>query len=74
MSPKGREQILRLVGPGEAFNEIGGLLGSSNLVMVIALERSIVLLIIPVVKQRLLEGPPFEAKQPQAEVFQAKPA
>ena len=42
MSPKGREQILRLVGAGEAFNEIGVLLGSSNLVTVVALERSVV--------------------------------
>jgi len=42
MSPEGREQIIRLVGPGEVFNEIGTLLGSSNLVTVIALERSVV--------------------------------
>jgi hypothetical protein len=34
----------------------------------------LVLLIIPVVKQRLLEGPPPEARQPQAQVLQAKPA
>ena len=42
MSPKGREQILRLVGAGEAFNEISVLLNSPNLVTVVALERSVV--------------------------------
>jgi CRP/FNR family cyclic AMP-dependent transcriptional regulator len=42
MSPKGREQILRLVGAGEVFNEVGVLLGSTNMVSVVALERSIV--------------------------------
>lgn len=42
MSPKGREQILRLVGAGEAFNEISVLLSSPNLVTVVALERSVV--------------------------------
>jgi len=33
-----------------------------------------VLLFIPAVKQQLLEGPPSEAKQPQTQVLQAKPA
>lgn len=42
MSSKGREQILRLVGAGEAFNEISVLLSSRNLVTVVALERSVV--------------------------------
>ncbi len=34
----------------------------------------VVLLVIPVVKQRLLEGSPSEAKKPQAQILQAKPA
>jgi CRP/FNR family transcriptional regulator len=38
MSPAGREQIVRFVGPGEAFNELGVLAGTPNQVTVIALE------------------------------------
>lgn len=34
----------------------------------------VVLLVIPMVKQRLLEGPPSEVKRPPAEVLQPKPA
>ncbi len=38
VSPAGREQTLRFVGPGETFNEISVLAGSANLATVVALE------------------------------------
>lgn len=38
ISTSGREQIIRFVGPGEAFNEIGVFAGGSNLVTVETLE------------------------------------
>ena len=41
-SPAGREQIMRFVGPGEVFNEIGVLVGDVNLVTVVALESAMV--------------------------------
>jgi CRP/FNR family transcriptional regulator len=40
MSPTGREQVIRFVGPGEVFNEIGVLAGETNLVTVEALETA----------------------------------
>ena len=39
-SPSGREQIIRLLGPGDVFNEIGLLTDGKNLVTVQALEDS----------------------------------
>jgi CRP/FNR family cyclic AMP-dependent transcriptional regulator len=39
-SPAGREQIIRLLGPGDIFNEIGLLTDGKNLVTVQALEES----------------------------------
>lgn len=39
-SPLGREQIIRLLGPGDIFNEIGLLTDGRNLVTVLALEDS----------------------------------
>jgi CRP/FNR family cyclic AMP-dependent transcriptional regulator len=39
-SPSGREQIIRLLGPGDLFNEIGLLTDGKNLVTVRALEES----------------------------------
>ena len=44
-SPNGREQVMRFVGPGEVFNEIGVLVGDANLVTVIALEAATVWII-----------------------------
>lgn len=41
-SPAGREQVLRVVGPGEMFNEVGVLTGSVNPATVIALEPAVV--------------------------------
>jgi CRP-like cAMP-binding protein len=45
ISPEGREQALRFVGPGEAFNEIGVFAGARNPVTVVALERGTIWLI-----------------------------
>jgi CRP/FNR family transcriptional regulator len=38
--PEGREQVLRFIGPGETFNEIGVLADRPNPVTAIALEAS----------------------------------
>ena len=42
ISPAGREQVMRFVGPGEMFNEIGVFAGGLNQVTVEALEASVV--------------------------------
>lgn len=52
VSPGGREQVIRFVGPGEVFNEVAILVGSPNLVTIIALEASVVW-VLP--RQRILE-------------------
>ena len=52
VSPGGREQVIRFVGPGEVFNEVALLVGSPNLVTIIALEASVVW-VLP--RQRILE-------------------
>ncbi len=44
-SPQGREQVLRVVGPGDAFNAIGVLADTPNPATVIALEWSQVAII-----------------------------
>jgi len=44
-SPAGREQVMRFVGPGEVFNELGVLIGENNQVTVIALEPTTVWII-----------------------------
>lgn len=45
ISPEGREQVIRFVGPGDAFNEVGVLTGGVNVITVEALE-SLTLLIV----------------------------
>lgn len=45
ISPQGREQEIRLVGPGEMINEISVMAGDTNLVTLKSLENSIVWLI-----------------------------
>ena len=45
ISSAGREQVLRFVGPGEVFNEVGVLTGGVNVVSVEALEASEVLIV-----------------------------
>lgn len=52
VSPSGREQVIRFVGPGEVFNEVAILVGSPNLVTIIALEASVVW-VLP--RERILE-------------------
>lgn len=52
VSPSGREQVIRFVGPGEVFNEVAILVGSPNLVTIVALEASVVW-VLP--RQRILE-------------------
>lgn len=52
ISPSGREQIIRVVGPGDSFNEIGVLAGEPNQVTVETLEPAR-LWVIP--RQALLE-------------------
>ena len=43
VSPGGREQVIRFVGPGDVFNEVGVLTGGVNMVTVEALEPAEVL-------------------------------
>ncbi len=45
ISPAGREQVMRFVGPGEMFNEIGVFAGGLNQVTVEALEAAVVWII-----------------------------
>ncbi|MEN8171513.1 MAG: Crp/Fnr family transcriptional regulator [Chloroflexota bacterium] len=45
ISSAGREQVIRFVGPGEVFNEVGVLTGGVNVVTVEALEPSKVLIV-----------------------------
>ena len=56
----GREQVVRFIGPGEAFNEIGVLAEGKNLVTVQALEPSSIWLIRREALLHLMdEHPPF---------------
>jgi CRP/FNR family transcriptional regulator len=61
-SPTGREQILRVVGPGETFNEISVLAGSANLATVVALEPAALWVIPTADMLRLLEEHPHLAR------------
>ena len=45
ISPAGREQVIRFVGPGDTFNEIGVLSGGVNLITVEALEQTELIII-----------------------------
>jgi CRP-like cAMP-binding protein len=45
ISATGREQVIRIVGPGEAFNEVGVLTGGVNVISVEALESATVIII-----------------------------
>jgi CRP-like cAMP-binding protein len=57
-SPTGREQVMRIVGPGEVFNEMGVLVGEANFVTVIALEPATVWVIQRDTLMRLMEEQP----------------
>ncbi len=56
MSPAGREQVMRFVGPGEAFNEVSVLADVPNQVTVMALEPATVWLIRREALTRLLQS------------------
>jgi CRP/FNR family transcriptional regulator len=58
ISPAGREQVVRVVGPGEVFNAIGVLARETNPGTVIALEDSIVWMIAPKALRRLMNEHP----------------
>lgn len=58
LSPTGREQVIRFLGPGEAFNEIGVVADGINLVTVQALEPSGVWIIQREALLRLMEAYP----------------
>jgi CRP/FNR family transcriptional regulator len=45
ISADGREQVIRIVGPGDVFNEVGVLTGGTNVITVEALEELEVLII-----------------------------
>ena len=45
VSTTGREQVIRFVGPGDVFNEVGVLTGGVNMIMVEALENSKVIIV-----------------------------
>ena len=45
ISVTGREQVIRFVGPGDAFNEVGVLTGGVNVIMVEALELATVIIV-----------------------------
>jgi len=55
LSPEGREQVLRFVGPGEVFNEISVFAGAPNPATVIALEAATVWIIRPETILRLMD-------------------
>ena len=61
ISQAGREQVLRFVGPGEVFNEIGVLAGATNQATVVALEHSLLWTIQREAMRQLLEDHPHVA-------------
>lgn len=63
MSPEGREQVLRFLGPGEVFNEIGVFGNRPNPATAIALEPTGLWLIERAALRRLLETHPAVALQ-----------
>lgn len=63
MSPQGREQVLRFIGPGEVFNEVGVFARASNPATVVALEQAAVWLIYQDRVLELLEEHPHLARQ-----------
>jgi len=45
MSPEGREQVLRFLGPGETFNEVGMLIARPSPATIVAMEKTEIWLI-----------------------------
>lgn len=62
LSLSGREQVIRFVGPGEVFNEIGVFAGAANQVSVTALEKATVWVIQRQTLLRLLDQHPQLAR------------
>jgi CRP/FNR family transcriptional regulator len=62
ISPEGREQAIRFVGPSDAFNEVGVLTGGVNVVTVEALEPLRVLIIQREILLNLVDRYPSLAK------------
>ncbi len=58
LSPEGREQSLRIVGPGELFGEMGVFSCGLNPATVIALDRTVLWVICREAMHRLLEAHP----------------
>lgn len=61
-SPAGREQVIRFVGPGEVFNEVGVLVASPNLVTIVALEPAALWIVQRETMLRLLDEHPGLAR------------
>ncbi|MEJ2706512.1 MAG: Crp/Fnr family transcriptional regulator [Anaerolineales bacterium] len=59
----GREQVLRFLGPGEAFNAISVLTGTPNPASVVALEKTHLWVLLRDTMQRLIDEHPTLAKQ-----------
>ncbi|MBT3316029.1 MAG: Crp/Fnr family transcriptional regulator [Anaerolineae bacterium] len=62
ISSAGREQVIRFVGPGEVFNEVGVLTGGTNMISVEALEPVKVLIVQRKVLLSLVDKHPSLAK------------
>ncbi len=62
ISTTGREQVIRFVGPGDAFNEVGVLSGGVNIVMVEALEPASLIIVQREVLLNLIDLHPTLAK------------
>ncbi len=62
LSLSGREQVIRYVGPGEVFNEIGVFTGAANQVTVVALEKTTVWVIQRQTLHQLLDKHPQLAR------------
>ncbi len=62
ISSMGREQVIRFVGPGDAFNEVGVLSGGVNVVMVEALEPASIIIVRREVLLNLIDRYPSLAK------------
>ncbi len=58
ISPDGREQVLNIVGPGEAFNMLSVFTGAANPASVVALEPATLWVIYQEAMQRLLDSQP----------------
>jgi len=62
IAPNGREQVIRFVGPGDVFNEVGVLTGGVNIITVEALEDATVLIVQQEALLKLVDKYPSLAK------------